>query len=159
MGEWLTEIRLWDEAAGLRARVRYRADMTYFTRSRFALAALVLTGGLLSDVFSIAWADGSEATTSAGEGKVEIISGFETSAFSDRTRTIIRKRQRGNDWIIDRRYIALGGSGSALIAADAEEDVETDEASEAAEVPMGDRAATGRSPEVELKGVRIINKR
>lgn len=106
--------------------------MAYFTRIRLIIGlALFGLGAVLI---------GAEPAAAQSQSEqVQIFSGFETAA-SQRTRTIVRRRQRGDQLVIDRRRIQLGGN------------------SELSGGTLG-RASTGRSRETVQNGVRVINGR
>ena len=110
--------------------------MINFIAHRFALVFVLLVSGFLLWGAEPALADGDPSK------KVTIVSGFETAA-SNRTRTIVRKRRRGDRLVIDRRFVPLGGNN---------------ELSGGPNAATG-RAATGRSRETVQNGVRVINGR
>ena len=110
--------------------------MINFIAHRFALVFVLLVSGFLLWGAEPALADGGPSKM------VTIVSGFETAA-SNRTRTIVRKRRRGDRLVIDRRFVPLGGNN---------------ELSGGPNAATG-RAATGRSRETVQNGVRVINGR
>jgi hypothetical protein len=112
--------------------------MTYFTGFRFALglAALALGAVFLSL---------GEASAQTDAEQVTILSGFETAA-SQRTRTIIRTRRRGDRLVVDKWNVPLGG------------DSELDGGHNGVQA-SSQRASTGRSAEKVQNGVRVINAR
>lgn len=112
--------------------------MTYFTGLRFALgmAVLCLGAGFLCTGTASAQTDAEQVT---------ILSGFEKSA-SQRTRTIIRTRRRGDRLVVDKWRVPLGG------------DSQPDGGQTGAQA-SSQQASTGRSAEKARNGVRVINAR
>ncbi len=110
--------------------------MINFIAPRFALGFVLLASGFVLCGAEPASADGAQSE------KVVIVSGFETAA-SNRTRTIVRTRRRGDRLVIDRRFVPLGGNNELNGGPNA----------------ATGRAATGRSRETVQNGVRVINGR
>ena len=72
-------------------------------RFAFVFVFVLLVSGFVLWGAEPAMADGGQSKN------VTIVSGFETAA-SNRTRTIVRKRRRGDRLVIDRRFVRLGGN-------------------------------------------------